>query len=261
MKSRIALSCTVLLLLIATSAQAAGDGREQKTTQNKTVAEPADRSNGQVKSEPVARPAEVTPAPEKTPGTTKTVPESPKQVVDNPGSSDAQRHGRGGDRGGYNPPPSRYDHRGGWSDWGRDWGWHGRFRTRWDFVLPAPIVVTYPVPAPTLVVPRRNDFTVCVVYAGTDALGSNFSYSVRDYLQSYGLTLVTSPDDASLELYITSTDEDPVHAGSASAISVSYIWNPGTFVTAQAFSVGSLSAGTQAKSVASYADQLILQNQ
>jgi hypothetical protein len=168
---------------------------------------------------------------------------------------------------------NRDDHRGHghrghrhWPHYGPDYWRHGRFHGYWWFsVLPPPVVIPYPYPVyySTAVPPPPDPwrgYRVCIVYAGSDIVGNNFVSSVQDYLQSHGVTMVSSTDNASLELYVTSMDADPVHPGYGSSVSISYIWFPGNqFLTAQILNVGGEESEVQAASIATYARQLITQ--
>jgi hypothetical protein len=99
---------------------------------------------------------------------------------------------------------------------------------------------------------------VYVRYTGSDVVGGDFANSVREHLRERGLRPVYSSDDASLELYMVSMDEDPADPGYGSAVSISYISSPGyRFITAQMLDVGSEQVDDLAASVAGYADELV----
>jgi hypothetical protein len=69
---------------------------------------------------------------------------------------------------------------------------------------------------------------------------------------------VYSQDDARLELYIISMEQDPDDPGYNSSISVSYVWYPGhKFITAQMVDAGLNEVDDLAASVAGYANELV----
>jgi hypothetical protein len=195
-------------------------------------------------------------------------PSSPKQVLaasslESSNLSLGQRNDRGSDH--RDDHGRGYSPRGYWNDRGSHHGndyWRpGYFRGYWDFsVVQRPIVVPYPVTVPYPATAPWRGARVCVVYAGNDIVGSTFVNSVKDHLQASGLILVSTPDDASLELYVTSMDIDPAHPGYSCAAAISYVAFPGNqFLSAQMLNVGALQIGPRASSVAAYALQLIEQ--
>ena len=115
---------------------------------------------------------------------------------------------------------------------------------------------TAPVPYPTS--SARLDRGVYIQSAANDAVGSSLAYSVSEHTRTDNLLPVSSPDQASLELFITSSDEDPVQPGTLSAVSVTYVWLPGyRFITSQVMNVGSDRVEDAAGAIADYAAQLI----
>jgi hypothetical protein len=81
---------------------------------------------------------------------------------------------------------------------------------------------------------------------------------VREHLRDEGLRVVYTQDDARLELYIISMEQDPDDPGYGSSISVSYVWYPGNkFITAQMVDAGLNEVDDLAQSVAGYVDDLV----
>lgn len=178
--------------------------------------------------------------------------------------------GRGGDRG---------DHRRGgghghggdhhWHGWNPDYTWHGdhdRWRHHhyhdhgsWLFLwFHGPTIYFAPHYAPHVIRIPHDRVGVYVRQTGDDRLGSRFADAVREELRSEGVRVVYSDDDAALELYLVSMDENPEDPGWGSAVSVSYIWNPGNrFITAQMVDVGQEQMYDLANSVAGYASDLV----
>jgi hypothetical protein len=155
-----------------------------------------------------------------------------------PSEANRGRGGRNDWSPGWNDHPrgGRHD-RGsrGWNDPWRPWS----SRRHWDFWM-GPVFVPFPVfvsePASTY----RYSQGVYVRFSGDDELGSNVAQSLRESLREQGLKSVYSEDEARLEMYIVSMDEDATHPGSLSAVSVTYIWMPGNrFITTQVLDVPS----------------------
>jgi hypothetical protein len=185
------------------------------------------------------------------------VPLAPKEPVpplQEPGAGNLDHRGR-----------DRNDYRHG--DWGHQRrgaprsGWHwGHPHNFWDF-RPFPILVPYPAPVPFPLSLFRRDHGVCIVYADNDIVGSNFAYSLKEEIRSTpDLTLVSSPDEAKLELYVVSADQNEYHPGTSSAVSISYVWLPGNrFLTSHMLFVGATEVDGAAESIADYAHQLLHQ--
>jgi hypothetical protein len=107
----------------------------------------------------------------------------------------------------------------------------------------------------------RHEVGVYVRHTGGDYVGSQFANSVREHLRKQGLKSVNSAEDAGLELYVVSMEQDPDEAGYGSSISVSYVWYPGhRFITAQMLDAGIDEVGDLALSVAGYAGELVDQH-
>jgi len=184
-----------------------------------------------------------------------------------------QRRGSGGGGTGYGRgEPGR-----GRREWhGPHGGWYGRYRDydywrygrrhrhprfTWHLNWWFGPVVYYPVVyspsvvyVPDVVRSERDYSGVFVRVTGDDALGPRFASELRAQLRQEGLRVTYSENDAALELYLVSMDADPDNAGKASAISVSYIWNPGNrFITAQLVDVGREQVADLAGDVAGYA--------
>lgn len=130
---------------------------------------------------------------------------------------------------------------------------HWRFLWFWGPVVYAPPVVVYPrVRAP------RSRMGVYVRHTGEDEVGQDFAREVRGQLRDVGLRQVYSPTEARLELFIVTMDENPEDPGYGSAVSVSYIWNPGhRFITAQMLDVGGYEVEDLAQLVVDYSAELI----
>lgn len=130
---------------------------------------------------------------------------------------------------------------------------HWRFLWFWGPVVYAPPVVVYPrVRAP------RSRIGVYVRHTGEDEVGQDFAREVRGQLRDVGLRQVYSPAEARLELFIVTMDENPEDPGYGSAVSVSYIWNPGhRFITAQMLDVGGYEVEDLAQLVVDYSAELI----
>jgi len=146
-------------------------------------------------------------------------------------------------------------------------GWHGRrekwryrhFHGSWRFLFYlGPRIYYPPTRYPHIIRIPHNRVGVYVRYTGDDNVGSMFANSVRERLREEGLRVVYSQDNARLELYIISMEQDPDDPGYGSSISVSYIWYPGhKFITAQMVDAGLNEVDDLAASVAGYADDLV----
>lgn len=171
------------------------------------------------------------------------------------------RGGQGGGRGGYGPGPGGsgpgghgwYGHRNDWRH--RNYRHHGSWRFLFHF---GPRIYFAPIRYPHIVRLPRTRIGVYVRQTGDDYVGVQFANAVREQLREQGLRVVYSQDDAQLELYLVSMDQDPDEPGYGSAISVSYIWYPGhRFITAQMVDAGIDQIDALAQSVVEYADDLV----
>jgi len=168
----------------------------------------------------------------------------------------------GGYRGGHDDPfdrrPSHYFGGRGWHGRHDEWR-HRHFLGSWRFLFYlGPRIYYPPIHYPHVIRIPHDRVGVYVRYTGDDAVGSAFANSVREHLRDEGLRVVYSQDDARLELYIISMEQDPDDPGYGSAISVSYVWYPGhRFITAQMVDAGLNEVDDLAESVAGYADDLV----
>ena len=145
--------------------------------------------------------------------------------------------------------------------------WHGRheewryqnYHGSWDFLFDYGPVIYYPaVHYPYVIRLAHDRVGVYVRYTGEDHVGTQFADAVRQHLSDAGMRVVYSQDDAQLELYIISMEEDQGDAGYGSSISISYVWYPGhKFITAQMVDAGLNEVDDLAQSVASYTNDLI----
>jgi hypothetical protein len=146
-----------------------------------------------------------------------------------------------------------------------------------QYAVPAEYVpsqqYTVPVPSPTYVPSPSAPYSaapnsgsvasehsgIYVDYSGNDMVGSNFANSVVAQVRTTtGLVLAQTPDEAVLEISISSTDADASHPGAASALSVSYLWLPERdLAESQVLMVDTLQVGAKAASVVSYASHLL----
>ena len=174
-----------------------------------------------------------------------------------------RRGGSGGYRGGrdHDPFDRRPSHFYGGQGWhGRHDEWrHNRFHGSWRFLFYlGPTIYYPPVQYPYVIRVPHDRVGVYVRYTGEDVVGSAFANSVREQLRDQGLRVVYSQDDARLELYIISMEQDPEDPGYNSSISVSYVWYPGhKFITAQMVDAGLNEVDDLAASVADYTNQLV----
>lgn len=167
--------------------------------------------------------------------------------------------GKGGYRGGPGGP-GRRDHGRGWHGYHNDWRHRGYGRHgSWSFLFHfGPRIYFAPVHYPHIVRLPRTRVGVYVRQTGDDYVGVQFANAVREQLRGQGLRVVYSQDDARLELYLVSMEQDPDEPGYGSSISVSYIWYPGhRFITAQMVDAGVDQLDVLAQSVAEYADDLV----
>ena len=283
---------TVALLAVALTAWAGSDAVANKPksdrdqTTDKTTVAPAQPADGPVKQDQAPQPKpESNQSPQTRPESNQSAGSRPEpsqvprpepgavQAPDSPGLSGPPviaeppiepPPGGGGDPG--RPPRGGDGGRGGGHFNGGP-GWHGRhdqwrhqqYHGSWSFLFHFGPVI-YPAPAyfPHVVRIPRNRVGIYVRSTGDDYVGAQFAESVREHMREQGLTVVYSPDNAQLELYLVSMDEDPEETGYGSAVSVSYIWYPGhKFITAQIVDVGVNEVDDLAQSVAGYANDLV----
>jgi len=258
MKQKIALMC--ILVLSVTMCLAADNEKAQTVPSSAKVSVPEQPSSlKKAQTTETVEPATVPEQPKPTTAVARSV-TVPYQVAAAPQPRMNPRtppppadFRRPGPRGHYNPPHQDWrDHR-----YGRHYPGFLDFR-----VYHYPIIIPYPVPTPYPVYYPRRDLGVCVVYGGSDIVGSSFANSLREQVrESPSLVLVNTVEQAQLELYVVSADQDQDNPGANSAVSVSYVWFPGSrFLTAQMLFVGSSSVTDAAASVVSYADALMEQN-
>jgi hypothetical protein len=163
--------------------------------------------------------------------------------------------------GGYDPfdrRPSHFYGGGGWH--GRHDQWrYGHYHDSWRFLFYlGPTIYYPPMHYPYVIRIAHDRVGVYVRYTGDDAVGSAFANAVQEQLRNQGLRVVYSQDDARLELYLVSMEQDPDNPGYNSSISVSYIWYPGNkFITAQMVDAGLNEVDDLAASVADYTNQLV----
>jgi hypothetical protein len=274
-KGIVILFCIAGLLLAVTPANAAG---EKKTDQTPVLQQSSGQSNDNSKTvAPVEVKKEATPQPSYTPE--KAISPSPEPspvnrvytapVVQsyfnynssNQGGGTPPANGGGGNEAEHGRSGGGYHGHSGYSE--NPWR-YGGFRSEWDFwggpglVFVPDYQYDYAMPVPYASSSVRLDRGVYVQFNASDAIGSSLAYSVSDHARADNLLPVSSPDQASLELFITSADEDPTHPGALSAVSVTYIWLPGyRFITSQVMNVGSERVEDAAGAVADYATQLI----
>ena len=171
--------------------------------------------------------------------------------------------GSGGYQGGGNHDPfdRRPSHYYGGQGWhGRHDEWrHNRFHGSWRFLFYlGPTIYYPPIHYPYVIRIPHDRVGVYVRYTGDDAVGSAFANSVREQLREQGLRVVYSQDDARLELYLVSMEQDPDDPGYNSSISVSYVWYPGhKFITAQMVDAGLNQVDDLAASVADNTHKLV----
>lgn len=215
----------------------------QRTVNAATPKQPAQSNSKVVQTRTSARPAESVTTPEPAPQ------REPEAGVEAARRRRGGRGGRGGGRGPHGP---------GWR--GRHDKWRRRhYRGSWHFLWHiGPVIYPVPVHVPRVVRLPRHRVGVFVRQTGEDYVGKEFARSVRNHLRAEGLRVVYSSDEAQLELYVVSMEQDPDDPGYGSAVSVSYVWYPGNkFITAQMLDVGVDQIGDLAESVAGYADDLV----
>ena len=163
--------------------------------------------------------------------------------------------------GGYDPFDRRPSHYFGGSGWhGRHDEWrHNHFHGSWRFLFYLGPTIYYPqMHYPYVIRIPHDRVGIYVRYTGDDAVGSAFANAVQEQLRNDGMRVVYSQDDARLELYLVSMEQDPDNPGYNSSISVSYIWYPGNrFITAQMVDAGLNEVDDLAASVADYTNELV----
>jgi len=267
------------LLVVAFTAWAGDDAVVNKPkpdsdkTSDKTAVAPAEpaEETGRPDQAPQPRPKEVQ-AREPRPDAAQ-APTSPRPVESSvvgepaqvsqpsdPGQIDPPPRGGGPGGGRGNPGRGGGPSRGGPGWPGRHDAWrHRSYHGSWSFLFHfGPVIYPAPVYFPHVVRLPRNKAGVYVRQTGDDYVGAQFAESVREHLRDQGLKVVYSSDNARLELYVVSMDEDPEETGYGSAVSVSYILYPGhKFITAQIIDVGVNEVDDLAASVAGYTDDLV----
>jgi hypothetical protein len=192
-------------------------------------------------------------------------PAAVSQSSGNGGSDHPPRGGHGGGGRGNGGHGGGHNNGGGHNYSG--WNWHGpheqwrhqHYHGSWDFLFGFGPVIYFAPPHYSYVIRLPHDRVgVYVRYAGEDHVGTQFADAVRQHLSDEGMRVVYSQDDAQLELYIISMEQDPEDAGYGSSISISYIWGPGhKFITAQMVDAGLNEVDDLAQSVVSYTNDLI----
>lgn len=269
MKGIVILFCIAGLLLAVTPANAQSgqmtgqaQGMQQSNANGKTAA-PAEVKKEVAPQTSTSSGNTASPAPQSSPEklvNTARVPATYSSSGSNQGGQSHPGGGGGGESGGgYGSGGGYYHGRGGYYQ--NPWRNNG-FSADWDvWAGPGPVFVPdydqdYTMPYATASV--RLDRGVYVQSNVSDAVGSGVAYAVNDHAQADNLVPVSSPDQASLELFVASADEDPIHPGTLSAVSVTYIWLPGyRFITSQVMNVGASQVDAAAGSVADEAAQLI----
>jgi hypothetical protein len=272
MRNSKAILLAVALLAVAFTARAGDDAVvKPKPDTDKTVVVPARSAKDAAKPSQTPEPkpnAAEAPQPQPKPVQAPTSPKPPESGVvaapatgsepgdkgglDRPPRGGNGGRGNGGRGGGHNN--GGYGWRGRHDQW-RHRNYHGSWSFLWHF---GPVIFPAPVYFPHVIRMPRHNVGVYVRHTGDDYVGAQFANSVREHLREQGLKTVYSADDAKIELYVVSMDEDPEETGYGSAVSVSYILYPGhKFITAQIIDVGVDEVDDLAQSVAGYADDLV----
>lgn len=185
------------------------------------------------------------------------------------GAPSPGRQGGGGSYGGYG---GNYGGSRGHGGYGgrRDYSglnWHGQheqwryghYHGSWSFLFDfGPTIYYAPVHYPYIIRLPHDRVGVYVRQTGDDYVGTQFADAIRQQLRDEGIRVVYSQDDAQLELYIISMEQNPDDAGYGSSISISYIWYPGNkFITAQMVDAGRNEVDDLAQSVVSYTNDLV----
>ena len=181
------------------------------------------------------------------------------------GEPNRGRQGGGGTYGGYGGGHGYGGYGGGRDYSGLSWhGQHEEWRHRhyhgsWSFLFDfGPVIYYPPMHYPYIIRLPHDRVGVYVRNTGDDYVGTQFADAVRQHLRDEGLRVVYSQDDAQLELYIISMEQNPDDAGYGSSVSISYIWYPGhKFITAQMVDAGLNEVDDLAQSVASYTNDLV----
>jgi len=261
MRKKIALACILVLsvtLCLAEGAQKAQPTPSSAKATPSAQAQPVEKAQPTPTAEPASVPVQTKPAaevsqPAPTPPAVTAAPQPRLNPVTPQRAVEPSDH----------RPRPRYDRPR--NDFRRDWRDRrgGHYPGFLDFrIYHYPYIIPYPVPAYYPVSYPRRDFGVCVVYGGNDIVGSSFATALRDQiLASPSLVLVNTIEQAQLEIYIVSADQDLENAGTNSSVSVSYVWFPGSrFLTAQMLFVGASQVSDAAASVVSYASSLMQEN-
>jgi hypothetical protein len=220
----------------------------QRTAKAATSKQPVQSKTRVVQTRTSTRPAESVTGFESAPRREPSRESEPDETV---GTAHRRRGGRGR---GPGPGFPSWRHRR--DEWRRR-HYHGSWHFLWHF---GPVIYPVPVHVPRVVRLPRTRVGVFVRQTGEDYVGKEFARAVRNHLRAEGLRVVYSSDDAQLELYVVSMEQDPEDPGYGSAISVSYVWYPGNkFITSQMLDVGVDQIGDLAESVAGYADDLVNQ--
>ena len=282
MRSSKARLLAVALLVVAFTAWAGDDAvvnkpkSDRDQTSDKTAVAPAQpaEETGRPDQAPQPKPEAVrAPRPDAVRTPTSPKPVESSVVVEPPHVNQPNDPGelapppRGGGRVG--PPGGGRGNggRGGGGHFNGGPGWHGRhdqwrhqqYHGSWSFLFHfGPVIYPAPVYFPSVIRLPRNKVGVYVRQTGDDYVGAQFAESIREHLREQGLKVVYSADNARLELYIVSMDENPEETGYGSAVSVSYVLYPGhKFITAQMIDVGVNEVDDLAQSVAGYTDDIV----
>lgn len=218
-----------------------------------TPAVTSSEDNGKV-TPPVSVPEETEPA--KNPGNKEKSVWTPAPPAPPPQQPRGEHENRGGWSPGWNDHPRGGHHDRHHGNYGNPWRpWHSR--RHWDFWM-GPVFVPYPVFVHEPDFGSRHGRGVYVRYSGDDELGSDVARSLRAQLSDHGLRTVYSADEARLELYIVSMDQDEDNPGSVAAVAVTYIWMPGNrFITTQLLDVPSVDVGDVGDYLAGHAREMI----
>ena len=253
--------CTLALVLVATSGQiTVGSGNSSDRTKLPPATKSGQGSQGGDSLTPANEPVKVTPAArdkapvvvkpnvdatpapetqvqappqEQQPVPTVSTPVMPKPA---PNVPVYDPHGR--------PLDGRHDH----SDRGFRWHFRG-----WPHLSFDP----FPDMPPRWEYMPRDGRGVLVMLSGTDVIGTEFATDLMRELENAGMVPVDSANEASLEIYVTSMDQDPTSPGRLSTLALSYVWCPHShFITTQILNLTENEAYDFAWSVADYADEL-----
>ncbi|HTW92627.1 MAG TPA: hypothetical protein VMH22_13105 [bacterium] len=271
----------------ATAQPAAQPDKPDQSTQSRSQpAQPpqSSQSNPNYGQAPQSRPDVVREPNSPTYGQSEVVPQPSKTVVQPSDNQRTYHQSAGGDinvpqpggnprqgGGGGNAPGSGGGHNyylGRSAHYYSGLNWHGRheewryhhYHGDWGFLFMfGPTLYYAPAYYPSYVIRLpHNRVGVYINYTGNDNVGQQFANAVRQELSDEGLRVVYSQEDAQLELYVISMEQDEDNPGYNSSISVSYIWGPGhKFITSQMVDAGINEVNDLANAVASYTDDLI----